>query len=261
MEFRHFLDDVLRCAHGTVENLVVLCQVGSTNGLARRIADDSLADCGRLLPVLVVAFEQRAGRGRRGRRWVSPPGAGIYATYILPLPEGRGLATLPLLAGVGLCRALNRHLEARRCRLKWPNDLLVGGRKIGGLLIELLTPNGEPGAALVGFGVNHAEAEAEPPARGATSLGRESRRPPRLAALLWDLVAGLTAELAHFGDEGYATAEYAGLSAHRAGDRLRCRLGGEVVEGTFRGFDSRGFLRLACGGRERLLSAGELLTE
>ena len=86
-------------------------------------------------PALLVAWEQSEGRGRRGRTWVSPPGRGVYASLLTPLPGDADLHTLPLLAGVGLCRAANRHLPdaGPRCRLKWPNDLLLldqrGGRK------------------------------------------------------------------------------------------------------------------------------------
>lgn len=262
MEFAAFLDALLRVRLLPVENVVVLAKVDSTNTLARRLATDCLAESHCLHPGLVVAFEQTAGKGRRGRRWESPPGAGVYATYLLPLTDRRDLATLPLLAGVGLCRVLNRLLGVGRCRLKWPNDLVVGERKLGGLLIELHAAEDEAGAAVIGFGVNCSQGEGELPLETATSLRLAGARRHAPAEILWDLVEGLTAELARLGDEVYAAAEYARLSAHSEGDRLCCRLGGELVEGTFSGFDSRGFLRLRVhDGRERLLSAGEVLSE
>jgi BirA family biotin operon repressor/biotin-[acetyl-CoA-carboxylase] ligase len=249
MEFPLFLDEVLRRDRHRVENLVVLARVGSTNSLARRMAGECLCESGRLVPSLVVAFEQTAGRCRHGRSWASPAGAGVYATYVLPVAGCEEVETLPFLAAVGLCHALNRHLQPPACRLRWPDELVVGDRMIGGLALEVLAADEEPAAALLSFVVKPS----------AASLAPLSRRPPELAAFLWDLVDGLTAELAHLGDGPYAVACYRRLSAHRAGDHLRCRLGEEELEGTFRGFDRRGCLRLACDGRERRLSAREAL--
>src|SRR5512134_3558368 len=102
-------------------------------------------------PVLVAAEEQSAGRGRRGRRWHSAPGAGI--TFSLgrrvrrPVRE---LAALSLVAGVAVARALHA-LGMTAVRLKWPNDLVTGDAKLGGILVE--TRNG--GQAVIGIGLNH----------------------------------------------------------------------------------------------------------
>lgn len=271
-------------------NLVVLPRVGSTNSIGRRIAREYLAEGQVPPPSLVVAWEQTEGRGRRGRSWSSPAGRGVYASLVTPLAGEEGLHTLPLLAAVGLCRAAARHLPGNGpgCRLKWPNDLLVGGlgdggRKLGGLLIE--TERGEAGAseaggpgaggpvAVVGFGVNHtaspevaaAIASAGRPALPPAALADESREPPSLAELARDLAAELVAELEHLGDESYAAREYQAFSAHSPGERMRCRDGERTVEGVFLGFDRRGFLRLrpesgvAGEARELRLAAGEVL--
>src|SRR5260370_1948112 len=74
--------------------------------------------------MLVLAVEQSGGRGRQGRSWSSPRGQGVYATLAQPYAKGELLPALPLLVGVGLCRALAPHLP-HGCRLKWPNDLVV----------------------------------------------------------------------------------------------------------------------------------------
>jgi len=279
MGFVGFLDELLSLhAAGPARlpaNLVVLPRIGSTNALGRRIAREYFAEAQSPPPTLLVAWEQTAGRGRRGRTWTSPAGRGVYATLVTPLPAAEELHTLPLLAAVGLCRAADRHLPGGgpRCRLKWPNDLLLvdgrGGRKLGGLLIEC--EHGEEGAAaaVIGFGVNHrsapeVEAVAEAGGRGGrvAALAAESPEPPSLAELVRDLGAALTAELEHLGDEAYAAREYQALSAHRPGDTLRCRDGERTVDGVFLGFDRRGFLRLrpAAGGEGELrLAAGEVL--
>src|SRR3990167_256707 len=86
--------------------------------------------------VLLVAEEQTAGRGRRGRRWHSTPGAGLTFSLALRVKRpARELAGLSLAAGVALCKAL-RALGVARAALKWPNDLVVDGAKLGGLLVE-----------------------------------------------------------------------------------------------------------------------------
>src|SRR5437763_11396999 len=83
--------------------------------------------------VLLVAHEQTAGRGRRGRRWYSAPGADI--TFSLSAEVAKPVAGLSLVAGVAAARAL-RALGVARAALKWPNDLLIGGAKLGGILVE-----------------------------------------------------------------------------------------------------------------------------
>jgi BirA family biotin operon repressor/biotin-[acetyl-CoA-carboxylase] ligase len=294
MGFRSYLHELLRLQAARPArlppNLVVLQRVPSTNAIGRRIARDYFADGELPPPSLVVAWEQTAGRGRRGRSWASPAGRGVYASLVTPLAGDDGLHTLPLLAAVGLCRAAGRHLPEAGpvCRLKWPNDLLLGaldegGRKLGGVLIE--TERGEAAGtgagggalvgtvAVIGFGVNYRaspEVEAAIASGGAgalpaAALADESPEPPSLAALVGDLAAAVLAELEHLGDEGYAAREYQALSAHLPGEWMRCRDGSRTVEGVFLGFDRRGFLRLrpeaspAGEERELRLAAGEVL--
>jgi biotin-(acetyl-CoA carboxylase) ligase len=110
-------------AHGPM-NLVVLARTVSTNLLARGVAVDFESEGLDLSPMLVLALEQSGGRGRQGRSWSSPHGQGVYATLARPYGQPELLPALPLLVGVGLCRALAPHLP-HGCRLKWPNDLVV----------------------------------------------------------------------------------------------------------------------------------------
>jgi BirA family transcriptional regulator, biotin operon repressor / biotin---[acetyl-CoA-carboxylase] ligase len=254
------------------ENLVVLSSTVSTNSVARGMASDFESEGLALLPTLVLALEQTGGRGRQGRTWSSPRGRGVYATLAQPYAEAELLPALPLLVGVGLCRALAPHLP-HGCRLKWPNDVLVpngdgapaggGGRKIGGVLIEARVQPEEGCVAIIGFGVNHGQRRDELP-EGATSLlvERDGGAPgPGLADLTWELVAGVEAELAHTGDLGYAAAAYRSLSIHQPGDPLVWRAGDQEIAGTFAGFDDMGRLRLqpAGGGEPMVLSAGEVI--
>ncbi len=256
-------------------NRVVAQRIDSTNRLARRIVATYLADEVRPPELLVLALEQTAGRGRRGRTWTSPPGAGVYATRVLPLPEpaaddsppySAALASLPLLVGVGLARAIGAILadagSPNRCGLEWPNDVLIDGRKVGGILAESLALGSGPPVALLGFGVNHARPRVGPELPdGATAVADHAAEPPSLGGLARALVAGVEAELAHLGDLAYAVPAYRELSVHREGERLRCRTGDETVEGEFAGFDERGHLRLVCDGETVLLAAGEIVED
>jgi BirA family biotin operon repressor/biotin-[acetyl-CoA-carboxylase] ligase len=125
-----------------------LAECGSTNDEAAR-----LARAGASHGTVVIAASQRAGRGRNGRSWVSPPGAGLYLSAVLrpPLP----LADVPpmtLAIGVGLCdaaRAAGAHAV-----LKWPNDALVGGKKLAGVLVEAQSQGTRLEAVIIGIGVN-----------------------------------------------------------------------------------------------------------
>jgi BirA family transcriptional regulator, biotin operon repressor / biotin---[acetyl-CoA-carboxylase] ligase len=245
------------------ENLVVVRRVASTNLLARSIVADYESEALELHPLLILALEQTGGRGRQGRSWMSPAGKGVYATRVLSMRNPELLQALPMLAGLGLCRALSHHLPLP-CRLKWPNDLVVntaaGRRKIGGILIEAVVHPGEGAVAMIGFGVNHAHEVGDLP-ETATSLrqvGGPGGEIP-LEELTWDLAAGLERELTHLEDLSYAVEGYRELSVHQPGDAISCRIGEQVVDGTFRGFDGRGRLRLERGGEEILIASGEVI--
>jgi BirA family transcriptional regulator, biotin operon repressor / biotin---[acetyl-CoA-carboxylase] ligase len=248
---------------GGPENLVVLPRLDSTNTLARAIVAEYQDEAQTLQPLIVVALEQTGGRGRQGRSWSSPAGKGVYATRVLQVDDAGLLQSLPLLAGIGLCRALESHLPVP-CRLKWPNDLLVevGGerRKIGGILIEATVRPGETTLALIGFGVNLFHDAADLP-ETATSVRLLGGSAGSLEDFTWDLVEGLEAELAHLGDVAYAVESYRALSVHRAGEPVVCRVGESVTTGTFAGLDESGRLLLESEGRVVPIASGEVIEE
>ena len=200
---------------------------------------------------LLVAEEQTAGRGRRGRRWVSALGDGLALSLRRDFScAPRDLAALSLAAGVATARAL-RALGARETRLKWPNDLLIGGAKLGGILVETRAAQGSARqaiAAVVGVGIN---------LRAAAGLGARLRR--RVAALE-DALAPLPSRnriaarialelhgaLAVFEAGGLNAfrSEWEALDAHR-GSRLRIRMAdGRVLAGIAEGLAEDGGLRL-----------------
>jgi BirA family biotin operon repressor/biotin-[acetyl-CoA-carboxylase] ligase len=272
-DFEQFVRELERARQGREatgpDSWVALASVPSTNRLARRIIADYESEGLDAVPAWFLAFAQSAGRGRGENRWVSPRGGGVYASRILPVGEAERLQTLPLLVGVGLCRALSPLLPGASCRLKWPNDLVIPApgtaRKVGGILIEAVVHPGEGSVAVVGFGVNLQEGRGGgeegrlPPA--ATTLARAGGVPVSLAELAWQLIEGVERELVHLGEMAYAAAGYRELAVHHPGDRMAVRVGEERLEGTFAGIDDRGRLLLESGGARRALAAAEVIEE
>jgi BirA family biotin operon repressor/biotin-[acetyl-CoA-carboxylase] ligase len=250
-EFGSYLGEIERLRPGRApENLVVLPVVDSTNRIARAIVQEYETEEQPLPPLLILALEQSGGRGRQGRIWTSPPGEGVYATRVLTVQDASALQTLPLLVGIGLCRALDPFFPSS-CRLKWPNDLLAEGKKIGGILIEAMVRSEGESRALIGFGVNVGQDMPET-ATSVHLLGGTAS----LEDVTWGLVEGLERELEHLGDFAYAAAAYRELSIHRPGDRIVCRVGESRVEGAFVEIDDQGRLVLDNGQR---LSSGEVI--
>ena len=254
MDFGGYIGEIERLRPGrTPENLVLLPVVDSTNRIARTIVQEYETAEEPMRPFLILALEQSGGRGRQGRSWTSPPGKGVYATRVLTVEDPAVFQTLPLLVGIGLSRALDPFLPSP-CRLKWPNDLLVEGKKIGGILIEAMVRQEGESRALIGFGVNVKHEQEELPEAG-TSV-RLLGGTASLEELSWSLVEGLERELEHLGDLPYAAAAYRERSVHRPGDRIVCRMGESTVEGTFQEIDEQGRLVLEDGQR---LSSGEVI--
>lgn len=153
-------------------------QTGSTNEDARR-----LAQAGAPSGTLVVTEEQLAGRGRRGRRWLAPPGTSLLFSLLFR-PEERW-TELGMAAALGARQGIEA-VSGLEVGLKWPNDLLVNGRKVGGVLVEAGT---HPNWCIVGTGINiNWDPRVLPELVGASSLSVEAGRPldrlPLLATIL-----------------------------------------------------------------------------
>ncbi len=163
---------------------------GSTNDDARRLAEGGAPE-----GALVVAETQTAGRGRSGRRWITPPGTGLAFSLVLRPPlAAENSAWLMMLAGVAVCAAVEQAAGVA-ARLKWPNDVLAGDDKAGGILLETALAGARLDYALLGIGLN---VSAAPPREAvnfpATSLaaaaGRPVARGPLLRAVLEQFEAG-----------------------------------------------------------------------
>ncbi|MBT8493935.1 MAG: biotin--[acetyl-CoA-carboxylase] ligase [Deltaproteobacteria bacterium] len=121
---------------------------------------EALATAGAAHGTVVTADAQRAGRGRRGRQWAAPPGSGVNLSVILrPALEPALASPITLAAGIAVCDLVN----SRGCEssIKWPNDVLVGGRKIAGVLTEMSTSGTKLDYVIMGIGINVTEVPAE----------------------------------------------------------------------------------------------------
>ena len=220
---------------------------GSTNAdlLARAAAGEPEG-------AVLAAEQQSAGRGRLGRTWVAPPRAALTFSVLLrpaAVPRAR-LGWLPLLAGVAVAAAI-RDVTGLDARLKWPNDVLIGPGKVGGILAESAGD-----AVVVGIGVNVSTGSAElpPPGPGAlaaTSLRLEGAASLDRARLLAEILAGLErryrAWCQVFGDTERSglRAEYTGLCG-TIGRHVRVELpGGRLLDGLAAALDADGRLLLS----------------
>lgn len=193
----------------------------------------------------VRAEVQSAGRGRTGRHWVSDTG-GLWLSAVLPCPGPREpWATLPLAAGWALISALTS-LGARNLRLRWPNDIMAGNRKLAGLLVERHTAD----TAVVGIGLNvfNQPESADPSLRNATLrladiVPLENRSIDDIAALVLDSLAEAHGRLAR---EGFAPIAFDLNQSWTQPRLVALTLAGQstAVIGLFLGIDSQGHLRL-----------------
>jgi BirA family transcriptional regulator, biotin operon repressor / biotin---[acetyl-CoA-carboxylase] ligase len=207
----------------------------STNDRAR-----ALAAAGAPHGTLVTAGEQTAGRGRQGRTWSAPPGRALLCSLLLrdydPL--------LPLRAGLAVA-----DLAGAAARVKWPNDVLLEGRKVAGILVEARP---QDGWAVLGMGINVAVDVADLPPELRARAGTLGRRPDELETALGELLDALRLRLAEPADVT--------LDALRARDALRDRpVRWADGEGVGAGIDDAGALRVRLAGGELVtLDAGEV---
>jgi BirA family biotin operon repressor/biotin-[acetyl-CoA-carboxylase] ligase len=226
----------------------VVERCSSTNDLALRMAH----------PILIASEEQTAGRGRRGRRWHSAPGAGVTFSLGRRIRRPvRELAALSLVAGVAATRAL-RALGVGKAALKWPNDLVVDGAKLGGILVETRSS----GYAVIGIGIN-----CRRDAGLAGKLGRKVAFLEEFAsvdrnAVIQQAGRALVEALDTFERHGLAglRSEWQAMDAH-AGQRLRVRLAnGRVMTGLAGGLADDGALRLVTRSGVRAVRSGRVVS-
>ena len=208
-----------------------------------------------------LAEHQTAGRGRRGRRWVSVYGRNLYLSlawrFDLPL---RDLAGLSLAAGVALANVLER-AGLHGHSLKWPNDLLVENAKLAGILVEANGEAAGPCTAIIGVGVNlelgeEYAAEIDQPW---TDLSRHLQTTPGRNRLAGDLLNELLSSCLRYQSAGLEPflAQWKKWDGFQ-GEQVELVAGDRRLSGTYRGLDEQGGLRLDQGGRVQSYYAGEV---
>ncbi len=251
-------------ARSHVRRLDVHLQVDSTNSRLLEVQDLPTGSCD-----VCLAEHQTAGRGRRGRTWIAPFGAGLCLSVSWLFPETpRQLSAMTLAAGVAMVNALNK-LRVRGIQLKWPNDVLFEHRKLGGILAELRAESGGPVYVVVGVGLNlqlsvaarqkirsslpenGIEAAALGDAAGGGAIGRNV-----LAAAVIDNLIAMFVEFQRSGLRPFA-AQWSAADA-LSGKPARVQTAEQVHQGIARGIDEDGALLLETPGALLRFTSGEV---
>ena len=232
----------------------------STNDVAAGFAESGAEE-----GTTVVAEMQTAGRGRQGRIWFSPPGAGLYVSVIVR-PGGALLggeqpaALLTLASGVAIADAV-RAVTGLPAEIKWPNDVVIGRRKLAGILAEAAVQSSVPQFIIVGFGVNMQPA-AYPPelASRATSIEAETNRPADRALMLAEILAAMGERYADLraGRFDAILSAWRRLAVSLPGARVEWHSPAGVVRGRAEDIDRHGALLVRVDGRVERIVAGEV---
>ena len=240
--------------------------IGSTNDeAAARSAERSASLSGERAEGLVVtANEQTAGRGRRGHTWFSPPGSGLYVSVVLTpgrsIDPARATTLLTLAAGVALAEGIEQ-AAGLRVDLKWPNDLQVSRRKLGGILAESSGTGGAADTVVVGYGLN-VLATAFPSELGdrATSLESELGRAIDRHQLLAETLAALSRRYEDLlaGRFDAILDAWRRLAPAASGARVTWTTNAGAASGVTAGIDERGGLLVRIGDRVERIVSGEV---
>jgi BirA family transcriptional regulator, biotin operon repressor / biotin---[acetyl-CoA-carboxylase] ligase len=238
-----------------IENLTFLAETKSSNDLAVELIDMYFEEDERFPTTVLIAESEPGAHGRSGQ-WVAPPGRGLYFTFVREARPGEPISLMPIAVARWLRDAI-REATGVRAQLKWPNDLFVGRRKVGGILAEART-QGEDTYVAVGVGLNVLGSAASLQVDGATTLEEESGRSFALAPLLQHVLDRIDSELAspRWAEEVPA---WERASLHRPGDRLSVRREGKEISGRYAGLSPEGFLKLRTPSGETIVSSGMLV--
>jgi len=229
----------------------------STNDIASQLADDGASE-----GTIVTAEEQTKGRGRLGRTWHSPPGSGIYVSIVLrpsfKPEEAPGISLMTALALADAITALGVH----DVRIKWPNDILIGGKKVAGILTELSADRGRINHLVVGVGINVNQKVEDFPdeIRGtATSLRRVLKHKVCRVELLGKFLAFFEKEYALYCKDRLKKS-HKRLVAYSSliGQPVSVQSGRTVISGVARDIDATGALVLQTENGVVTVNAGEV---
>lgn len=237
-------------------DIQVLGTAESTQDLAREAAERGAPEGG-----VVQALQQTSGRGRHGNVWDSPMGNLYMSAVLRPACSPERAGQLAFVVALALSAAMDPYLDPERHRktLKWPNDILIDGLKISGILLESNIKTKNKTATLdyviLGTGVN-----IFAPPEGAAGLDSLKTRPVYVNVFRDEYLAQLSACVKLWQEKGFAHIREAWLKqAHGLNSPMRARLAdGREYKGTFAGLDPEGALLLESGKRTELIRAGEV---
>lgn len=173
-------------------------KVSSTQDLARKAASEGAPE-----GTVFVADEQTHGRGRQGRAWIAPHGSALLASVLLrPAIPALHLPPLSLVIGLAIYDALLSEIPGDSLRIKWPNDLLIKGRKVAGILIEASLRSDRPESVIAGFGINLSEAALPPEIEPHTTCLQRHGASPSREKLLGQILAAIETKVSHYVQEG-----------------------------------------------------------
>jgi BirA family biotin operon repressor/biotin-[acetyl-CoA-carboxylase] ligase len=227
----------------------------STNDTARGLARDGAPE-----GTLVVALEQKSGRGRQDRKWISEPGKNLTFSVILrPRIRPEFLGAVSLFASVGVAASVSA-MAGKEAGCKWPNDVLVSGKKISGILCESAIAGGSVESVIVGIGLNVNQREFPGDiAEHATSLLIETGRMADLAAAL-SRVLGSLEEFYHPSDAGWPAVVASEWTKRNVILGSRVEVSGPMprITGIARSVTATGALRIETDGRTVEVTAGDV---
>lgn len=248
-------------APGAASRFDQVKSTGSTNSDLVAAASANPADYPSFS--VLVTEEQTSGRGRAGREWVAPAGSSLFVSVLLR-PGRQELDTfgwLPLMAGLSLIEAIQATTSIE-AKIKWPNDVLIGGKKVAGILSELI-PNQK--AVVIGFGVNLFQDREDLPVESATSLSLEGSAVRDVDLLLSHLLHCLHRNMewfdsaSSFGASNYLRETISKKCATLGRDIKVLLPGDESFVGVAERLDEQGRLIVQSGGETRTISVGDIV--
>jgi BirA family biotin operon repressor/biotin-[acetyl-CoA-carboxylase] ligase len=229
--------------------------IDSTNECAK-----ALANCSAAEGTIVFAEQQTAGKGRFGREWTADPNENLtFSISLRPELKLDSTQLLPLYVAVAVAEAVEES-SGMTVECKWPNDLLVGGRKIAGFLLEASTRQNKLDFVVLGVGINVNQTRfPESIGEKATSLKTASGESHDRASLFRTVVKALEDHYARFSSSGFESVVAQWLSrSSMLNRRISVSMHGAPVSGIVKGLSREGGLILLTGGEERVLFAGDV---
>jgi BirA family biotin operon repressor/biotin-[acetyl-CoA-carboxylase] ligase len=255
---RDRLDNLKTALAKHVENLVVFDVMDSTHALARQIIAEMDEESQKLGATLILANRQERGEGRGERKWESPAG-GLYMSWLRSGVKAETITQLPMLAAAAAHEAITG-IGVSDLRIKWPNDILVAGRKLAGIVV--FARHGDTTWVAVGLGVNIEttpvldESEALPATSVAELVGKGDADAWRheIACTFINRLDELME------DPAPAIERWRQLLIQQPGDTVSVRLAsGSLASGALLEISEEGFLKIKEDGKERVITGGDVI--